>query len=331
MSVQEDDRRHEGDEDDETIEARARAMGWFPEDEWDDERAAAGGRKKPQSWLSAEEYIRRTEERTPAMRGTMRRMAEELAPLKEQNAELQKQNAAAMQKLDDLARLTQNLLRTSKAIGQREYERGKADATAARRAAIEAGDVAEVDRADQTLRDLEILKPEPEQAPPKKPVEEERPAKNPDATIQAWVDSNGWFRSDTVLNSYMTDQYDKLTARSPGLSTQERLDRAKQATEAKFPEKFGHDPDEEEDDVQEDLNAEPDPPARNERRRAPASVGSSSRTGARRGNGRTWADVPSADKAEYEKHARFMRENTPRGQKPVEYTKEEFLAGYRWE
>ena len=291
------------DEQEREIEARARAMGWFPEAEWDEERARREGRQKPKRFLTAAEYIAKTETNLPILRETTRRLSENVAALTAANQ-------ASTAKFDDLGKLLENLARTNKVIGSREYERGKADALAARRAAIEAGDEAGVDRADAALSGLEDLKAAAESLDDEKSKGEARaqerkkpdqPMQSSNPAVDAWVVDNPWFQRDRVLYEFVVENHARMMKEHPAMNEADILDYVKKFAQEKFPEKFGINP----------------------RRRESRRVGAPA-PGGRQGNSRTFADLPDEDKAAFRRHRDYMKE------RKIDYTEDEFLAGYTW-
>lgn len=324
MNLGEDDDRDEEEDlperndnqDDAAIEARARAMGWRPENEWDEERAQREGRTKPRRFLTAADYIERTEGSLPILRKTLRTQSDEITKLRGDTSE-------ANRKLDDLGKLLTNLHRTNQAIGKREYERGMADAKAARKAAIETGDEAAVDQADAAMRQLEDMKPEEPEREEETPRRNGAPApkngQQGDPVIQSWIGENSWFNTDNVTSAFMLEAYEAVKKQRPSADVRAQLDEAKARVQKRFPERFGL-------VEEEELEPEPelDPDRGNANRRAPAAVNSSTRSASRRGNGHTFADVPKSDQAEFRRHQEYMKA------KGIEYTEAEFLAGYQW-
>lgn len=301
--------RHELPEGDAEIERRARAQGWVPEAEWDDERAAREGRRKPERFVSPAEYLEQSERSLPIMRQSNRELSKKVG---EQSDLIRELNS----RLDELGRMVENVLRANKAIGKREYERGMAEARQAKKDAIAAGDEEAVDKADAAIAQLEELKPD----------ETEKPRKNGeskvDPAVARWAEQSTWFNKPgfAAASQYMIDQMLALTTANPGKSEAVLLPKAEERVKAKFPELFeeGESGEVEEEEEVEEGVIEPPPP-----RRRPSSV-SAGRGGRHRPSGRTWNDVPAQDRADYEKMAAQMKA------KGVDFTREEFLAGYRW-
>lgn len=307
--VLEDDEIEQGQEEageksaeEKDIEARARAMGWFPEEEWDEERAKRTGRKKPARFLSPADYIERTNDNLPILRETTRRLSEEIAGVREENKE-------AKTKLDDIGKLVKSLYQQNKVIGQREYERGKAEAEKIRKQAIADGDVDAVDRADETLRSLEQIKPEAEAEPARvEPRQEERrqpeERTEPDRTklkpaVRAWVEANPWFEKDPVLNVFVIEEHGKLIKDNPGVDEAELLDDAKKAAVDRFPEKFNINP----------------------RRGAPGSVARPGPGGERRNGKKTFRELDPTTRDDYRRQAEYMKEHG------ITWTEQEFMDG----
>lgn len=295
------------------IEIRARNMGWVPETEWDEERAAREGRQKPLKFKTAEEWVRDTEASVPMMRGQIRAMSDELTALKDKAAEVD----SLKSKLDDTGRLAEHLLESQRRSNQAAYDRGILDAEARMKQAVKEGDEAAYDeaKADRDRLDAERVQEfEAEAPPPPQRQEQQRQQEDtPEARRQAarsrldpetrsWVEANGWFDNDIVLNGAMIEELGMVKTEMPGVSVTEGLEEAKRRVVEKFPRKFGINP----------------------AREAPSSVRQPS-GGPTRTKNRTFADIPAADQESYRRQQRFMKE---RG---VEWTDDEIVASHQWD
>ena len=69
-------------------EARARRMGWVPEAEWEQSRAAAKGSPKPMRFLSAADFLGKVESDLPILRERNRFLDERLKEAESQIGEL---------------------------------------------------------------------------------------------------------------------------------------------------------------------------------------------------------------------------------------------------
>ena len=70
----EQDQGNQPDPQDAEYERQARAQGWVPEDEWDDDRAEREGKRKPYKFLTPKEYLAKIDNSAPILRERLRRM-----------------------------------------------------------------------------------------------------------------------------------------------------------------------------------------------------------------------------------------------------------------
>ena len=308
------------DGDDLEIEARARNMGWVPEEEWDEERAARDGRRKPANFKTADQYIKDTEASFPMMRAQNRNLSAEVDRLKGQVGEIDDLKG----RLDETGKLVDQLHNANKEVGQRAYAKGREDRlnemeeaaaegdeekAKAARAGLEALEAARDAEAEAEAKALAETRTGP--AAPEPPADEsdfqkrqrERradPTVNPDT--QSWLDGNEWFERDTNLNRAMVYEHGQVQAESPAMSVREALDEAKRRVEAKYPKEFG-------------VNPNRDAPGSVHRPAPPHDPGSADRT---------FAQLPQEDKDNFKRMQNYMKE------KGEEYTEKEFLAEYQW-
>ena len=294
------------------VEVRARNMGWVPEAEWDEEKAAKEGRRKPGRFKAAEEYIKDIESNIPALIGRNRHLSDKVTGLEQQVARIPDLEA----KLDDTGRLAEHLLESQKRSADAAYQRcieatEKRMKQAVKESDDEAYDAAKADR-DRLEEERTETEPEP---PPRREPEVKEPERNDDTPearrraarekldpeTRSWVESNPWFDTDIVLNGAMIEELGEVKTERPGLSVSDGLAEAKRRVMDKFPRKFG-------------LN-----PARD----APPTVGRPG-PGGQHTNGHAFADIPREDQESFRRQQRIMKE---RG---TEWTDEEIAASY-WE
>ena len=274
------------------LEARARRMGWRPEAEWD----TAKGGPKPAKFKTPAEFIAETESKATVLRERNRFLDSQVAALNAGVAEMKA-------KQEESGKLIADLHRQNKEVGQRAYERGKSETEAAMRAAVEEGNVAAFDKAQEKLKQLEASKPAadppaPRKVDPPRPTAPARPAIPPE--IQPWVDANPWFLNDATLNVFAGEVHTRLIEENPGVPAHELLDDVRKEVVARFPERFGV----------------------NTRRTAPNSVSRPSAPGNRKGNGIAFKDLPREDRESFKRMQRIMEE------KGDKYTEEEFVRDY---
>jgi len=291
-------------------EERARTMGWFPEDEWDEERAQRSGMKKPATFLSAEDFITKVEGELPILRQTNRALGDKVTRLEKEVTDQTSATTSLQGKIGDLSLLVEDMHRSNREIGKRAYEKGLREAQAVKKQAIEEGDHDAVDKADQTIADLEAVKPVEDDAADRIAADRQQQQQqgngtnrqNPqlDPNMQSWVDANPWFMRDQTLNSFVIEEHGILMKERPGVPEHELLDEVKQMAVDTFPRKFGKNP----------------------KRAAPASVGNPGPGRGNEGDGKTFADIPKEDQDAYYRQKEYMAE------KKIEFTKEEYVNEY---
>lgn len=153
---------------------------------------------------------------------------------------------------------------------------------AERRKAIDEGDGAKFDEADKRLNQLRAQpQTEPEQSP----------------EVKAWLAENPWYESDELLAALADGLSPKLARERPDLVGKRAfLDELTKLVKAKAPDKF------------ENPN----------RQRA---VTEDTTTRGTQGKGRTWEDLPEADRKVAEQFIRTI----------PGFTKEQYLADYIWD
>lgn len=271
-------------------EKQARALGWVPEEEWDEERAEKSGRRKPSKFVSADEFLKRQEDNPGMERERLRsatRMIDNLT-----------------KKIDEFGKIFDSQRRMNLDAQKRAYEKGLADAEERFKEAVADGDVSkaqeirgEIDEIKENKAKVEV---EVEEEPSHKP-------QGRDPRIVAWEKANPWYFEDEELKGAMRKEHSRLIHERPGVPQADLLDEALEAVKRRHPEAFGE-------------KEKPNP----RRQAAPAVNGSTGNRRAPAGNGRTFADVPEADKAAFRNHQKMMKS---RG---IEYTEKQFLEEYQW-
>lgn len=205
-------------------EKRARDLGWVPESDWDDERAEREGRRKPSKFITADEFIERTEGNLPIMRDQMRRMEAKLAD--------------ADGKLNDMHGILSTQREMSRKAVERAYARGVEAAEAKMREAVVEGDTDKYDAAKEELAKLAEHAPVAEE--PKRP---EQPAKvEIDPVTTSWVAQNPWFQADADANRAMISEHSKIKKANPDLPLWEQFEKAKRIVMKRYPEAFNINP-----------------------------------------------------------------------------------------
>ena len=204
--------------------AKAQALGYVSEEDWDDERAEKEGRKKPSHFITPEEFIERTENSLPIMRERMRHM--EIV------------NNELSGKVNDMHAVVMSQREMTKAAVARSYEQGRLAAEAAMREAVIEGDTEKYDANKQRLADIDnaALQVQREQ---NKPAD---PHSRLDPITRSWVDQNKWFEDDYILNTNMIAEHGDVIKSNPEMNTWASLELAKRKLMKRYPEKFNINP-----------------------------------------------------------------------------------------
>ena len=153
--------------DDDSIEARARALGWAPKSQW---------RGKPELWKSAEDFLAFMDDR----------------PLV-----LQERNRKLTSQLDSVSKQLEVLTKRVEDQDKRGYERAMAEIRAGKKQAVADGDTEAFERFE--TQEDELRK---QQAPAEAPKQQTEP---PD--ISAWKRTNKWFGTNRGMTQTAEGQY----------------------------------------------------------------------------------------------------------------------------
>jgi hypothetical protein len=182
--------------------------------------------------LSAKDFVLRGETLVPFIRSQNRNLTEKVERQETQIAGLMRTVTEQKEALG----AAMNLARHASEQG---YKRAVAEAEARRDAAAEVGDVQAVRQVQQeidTLRDERPAAPEPAREPDPAPAPPAAAAPDPD--IAAFIEANGWFKTNGTMRSAMMANHQIVMDRTPGLPMTEQLKRAKARLVADFPEYF---------------------------------------------------------------------------------------------
>lgn len=189
-------------------EAKARELGWKPEEEWVGDKSG---------WVDAETFVQRRERQIAA--------ADHVA--QDQIKRLEKELAETRATIKDFSDW-----RTT--VERRAYERATRDIEAQMRAAVKAGDVPAFDAANKAMQDLTKSVEQRTETKPAPTNPDEIPA------FQDFIKDNGWYTSDPVLGGY-ADRMARQIAQQKGYTGTEPefyQEIARTVREA-FPDKFG--------------------------------------------------------------------------------------------
>lgn len=204
------------------IEARARAQGWRPKEEFKGDAS---------KWKDAETFVQVADQFMPVAIQQNRTLSDKLHQTTEQLQGVTKQ-------LDEM-RQTFNDYREFASRGEkRAYDKALKDLMAQRDVAVQHADVETFKAVDAEIAQLQESG---------KPVEVKPATEKPAAAaavpvvvpeITAWIDENPWFNRDTELTEYAKAQDQYIGKTKPGLSWKQRLAMVKERTMKEFPDKF---------------------------------------------------------------------------------------------
>lgn len=208
----------------EDIEARARAQGWVPRDEF---------RGDPEKWRPADEFVKRGEELLP--------VALERSRAAERRAqELEARLAAKEREFEEkMGRLE----RMSVAAVRRERERLDAMYRNAQRSAVESGDVQRWDQLDRdrqvAIENYDRHIQEQVAPPPQDPSQPPQLRPEQKAVVDAWIAQNEWYTRDPELKVVAEIHHERLGRERPGLSLAENLAETARYVRQRYADKFG--------------------------------------------------------------------------------------------
>lgn len=220
----------EGD-DDEEVERKARVLGWKPESEW---RGRQGG------WVDARTYLERSYRNRGIHKQQTDGLIDTIDELKRQNEELQREVRTSRQRQEESAEVLGQIWKRVQTSERAGYEKALRDLQAARREAIENGEVQEVDRLEKQIANLKP--PEHKPAEREEGGEEEggRPGggKPLDPAIVDFIDRNEWYRNDAMLNTIAQSIHVARRKEKPNEPLAENLEHVEREVKRRFPEKF---------------------------------------------------------------------------------------------
>lgn len=200
-------------------EARARALGWVPQEEF---------RGDPSRWRSAEEYIERGYNEPAIARATIERL----------QSRIETQEREFGTRLRGIERMSEVAL-------QRQREQLVANYDTAIRNAAEIGDMAKFDQLTQARRtavqDHDLTVAEQRWSKPAAPMGKapagDLPASE-QAVVDTWVANNRWFTSDGEMAAVADMASKRINREHPGLSAAQNLAEVTRYMQRRYPEKF---------------------------------------------------------------------------------------------
>ena len=227
MATQFDDM---GGDDEVTEEARARAMGWKPLEEF---------RGDPRRWTDARTFIEHGEAELPILRDQSRRMAEKIARFETEVTTLR--NTVSEQ-----SEAVKHAMELARRSDERGYQRGLSELKAKQREAVQVGDTEAFDQIDEQIRAAETERQNAETKYVTTPVKVAEPVAPPvvaqvDRETSDFIAANPWFNTKPILKNAMIEQH-KALVQAEGVKTGAELadqyERAKDEVVELFPQFF---------------------------------------------------------------------------------------------
>lgn len=204
-------------------QARARAMGWVPKEEY---------KGNPDNWRDAGEFVRRGEEILPIVQERNRDLTRKLNELENR---LNQKDAEYQTNLSKIERMSAVALHRQREQLQVSYESAMRQAAAS----------ADVDRYDQLSRDRDQAVAQfdrrIQETVAVQPQMQQLPTNPPE--VEQWVEKNkSWFLKDNALRLEAAGVHESIKNESPYLSLAENLDLVEKTIKARYPKKFGIQP-----------------------------------------------------------------------------------------
>lgn len=209
----------EGEAEEAHFEEEARYQGWVPKEEF---------RGPHDTWLPAEDFVRKGREINPILRANNERLKQSLNALERQNQIYAEEIKA--------------LREGQKGINQRDFETTLELKNRQRMAAMKAGDedlFLQLDREIATLllSKGELIEGRKTQNGQDRSVETS--AGNVDPVFQGWVDDNNWYGQDEFRTIAVNRVAEEMRERYPNLVGRAFLDAVLRNATKRYPEDFG--------------------------------------------------------------------------------------------
>lgn len=202
-----EDRQPSGDD----IEARARAQGWVPREEF---------RGPPENWRDAGEFVRRGEEELPIVRERLRDATRKIADMQ----------STFDRRIATIEKMSRTAIDRHRIATEAAYE-------AALREAAANGDVTRFDQLSQDKRAALDAHDRQVEAVSTPPPGQAQPIPAPE--VQAWVQHNPWFENDMEMRLVAVAHSQALEKQYPAMSLDENLRHVGAYMRKRYADKFG--------------------------------------------------------------------------------------------
>jgi len=262
-----------------TYESEARAQGWVAKEEF---------RGSEDDWVDAETFVRRGKEIMPILRKNNEKLLKELGEAKK-----------AAEEAREAAKEFREFQKQQFERKTKELEAQLQELKQAKRDAITNGDGDRAIAIDDAMDELKEQRLEAkEELKAAEAKAKEVPQVTADPALNAWMDKNDWFGTDSRMTGIANGLGVTLRQENPNLNGQAFLDRLDQELAEVFPDKFGK-------------KRTPNPMEGTPNGTARPSVSSGKKT---------YTNLPAEAKAACDK---FVKQGL--------MTKEQYVAEYDWE
>lgn len=206
------------------VEARARAQGWRPENEY---RPKDGGRP----WVDAKTFLEAADEFMPVARERNRQLETKLTESQTELRSLRGEVGELKQVLTDF--------REFASLGEeRAYKKALRELTDRRDVAVQHADMEAFRQADSEIAELNKTARTAPAAETKPAPTAQTQTPSVDPVVASWVSENPWFNDDIVLHNLAKGLDADYLKSKPGLSASARLTAVKAEVQRRYPEKF---------------------------------------------------------------------------------------------
>ena len=194
------------------VEAKARDMGWRPEDEWEGDKSG---------WMDADAFVERQDKR--------RAVANE--EFKAENEKLRADLAAVKAEQAETRQTIEDFKGWQTKAEERLYKKALKDLQTQQRAAVESGDTDTFDAASKEIGELVTEA--------QKPAEQKQVHPDEIPAYKDWHAKNAWYLEDVELTAY-ADSISSAVGRKGRFNTTESAyyDAIADEVKKKFPDKF---------------------------------------------------------------------------------------------
>lgn len=284
-------------------QAKARAQGWRPKNEW---------RGDPRAWIPASEFLVRGEQIMPILRSRAERAERNVSEMQQRIERMEREQTERLRRLENVSRVA--LQEQARQLAN-HYE-------GLRRQAVERGDVEAYDQVSQqysqALGDLNTRAAAAEAVPPQ---QEEQPQRDPetDRAVRDWIGQQDWWSRDKEMTEEAINYHGYLLQTKPWMSVERNLEATEAYLRGQFPDRYqGGQP-----ARQNGNGARPNAQTQQSRQPAHAAVEGGGRLPGGGPRAKGWADIPAEDKRSAESFIRNDGLFLPDGANPEKLSEQD--------